>query len=37
MKFSEFHYIRPNPEMVKAELGELTEKLKNASSYTGHA
>ena len=33
MKFSEMPYTRPNPEAVKAELQQLTEKLKNAKSY----
>ena len=33
MKFSEMPYIRPDPEAVKAELQELTERLKNAKNY----
>ena len=33
MKFSEMPYTRPDPEAVKAELQQLTEKLKNAKSY----
>ena len=33
MKFSEMPYTRPDPEVVKAELQQLTEKLKNAKSY----
>lgn len=32
MKFSEMPYTRPDPEVVKAELQQLTEKLKNAKS-----
>ena len=33
MKFSEMPYTRPDPEVVKTELQQLTEKLKNAKSY----
>ena len=33
MKFSEMPYQRPDPEAVKAELQDLTERLKNAQSY----
>ncbi len=33
MKFSEMPYTRPDPEAVKVELQQLTEKLKNAKSY----
>ena len=33
MKFSEMPYQRPGPEAVKAELQDLTERLKNAQSY----
>ena len=33
MKFSEMPYKRPDPEAVKAELTDLTERLKNAESY----
>ena len=33
MKFSEMPYKRPDPEAVKAELTDLTERLKNAQNY----
>ena len=33
MKFSEMPYTRPDPEAVKAELQQLTERLRNADSY----
>ena len=33
MKFSEMPYRRPDPEAVKAELTELTERLRAAASY----
>jgi M3 family oligoendopeptidase len=33
MKFSEMQYVRPDAEAVKAQLKELTERLKNAASY----
>ena len=33
MKFSEIPYKRPDPEGVKAEMAELTERLRNARSY----
>ncbi len=33
MKFSEMPYKRPDPEAVKAQLQNLTERLKNAQSY----
>ena len=33
MKFSEMPYSRPDPETAKAELGELTERFKNAHDY----
>ena len=33
MKFSEMPYKRPDPEAVKQQLRDLTERLKNAKSY----
>ena len=33
MKFSEMPYTRPDPEAVKAELQQLTERLRNADGY----
>ncbi len=33
MKFSEMPYQRPDPEAVKKQLRELTERLQNAKSY----
>ena len=33
MKFSQIPYTHPDPETVKAELQQMTERLKNASSY----
>ncbi len=33
MKFTEMPYTRPDPEKVKAELRQLTERLENAPSY----
>jgi len=33
MKFSEMKYVRPDAEAVKAQLKELTERLKNAADY----
>ena len=33
MKFSEIQYHRPDPERLKAELGELIRQLKNAGNY----
>ncbi len=33
MKFSEMTYTRPDPEAVKAELKEATERLRKAGSY----
>ena len=33
MKFSEMKYLRPDLDAVKAELTELTERLKTADSY----
>ena len=33
MKFSQMPYTRPDPEAVKAELQQMTERLKNAGSY----
>ena len=33
MKFSEMPYKRPDPEAVKAELAELTARLKKARDY----
>ena len=33
MKFSEMPYTRPDPEAVKQQLRDLTERLKNAGSY----
>ena len=34
MKFKEMPYERPDMEAVKASLAALTERLKNAASYT---
>ena len=33
MKFSEMPYARPDPETVKKELRDLTERLRNARNY----
>ncbi len=33
MKFSEMPYVRPDPEKIKKQTAEYTEKLKNAQSY----
>ncbi|MBQ6508565.1 MAG: M3 family oligoendopeptidase [Flexilinea sp.] len=33
MKFSEMPYTRPDPDALKTELQDLTERLKNAQSY----
>ena len=33
MKFSEMPYKRPDPEGIKNELRDRTERLKNAASY----
>lgn len=33
MKFSEIPYSRPDPEKVKTEIAELTERFKNAKNY----
>ena len=33
MKFSEIPYSRPDAEKTKAEIAELTERLKRAESY----
>ena len=33
MKFSEMPYKRPDPEQLKQQLRELTERLRNAASY----
>ncbi len=33
MKFSEMPYVRPDPEGIKKQTAEFTEKLKNAQSY----
>lgn len=33
MKFSEMKYIRPDIEVAKAEMSELTEQLKKADNY----
>ena len=33
MKFSEMPYVRPDPEQIKKQTAEYTEKLKNAQSY----
>ncbi|MBR0154180.1 MAG: M3 family oligoendopeptidase, partial [Lachnospiraceae bacterium] len=33
MEFSEMPYRRPDPETVKAELREMTERFRAAESY----
>ena len=33
MKFTEMTYTRPDPETVKKELQQLTERLRNADGY----
>ena len=33
MKFSEMPYVRPDPEKIKKQTAEHTERLKNAQSY----
>ena len=33
MKFSEMPYVRPDPEEIKKQTAEYTEKLKNARNY----
>ena len=32
-KFDELEYVRPDGDLLKEKLGELTDRLKNASTY----
>ena len=33
MKFKEMPYTRPDPEKIKSDLAQLTQRLQNATSY----